>query len=251
MSSTSSRSLRADSRTSHPSSNILDPWEQGRDYFAKGQLAMVITDFQDLDTLARVGVNWGTTGSPTPDGYDPYFFVWTDSVGIMADSDHPDEAKEFLAFLTTAGQRIRYKTSGDIPLDLSIAEQVDWAKGVPGRQEGLDVLSHARPTNFVPNRWDVVGPFYDAWGYVLPARRVLRKRSTRHSQPSRRTSTRLGTTGSPRASRIDAGTPTGPIREGAICAHKWQRRGSRWGAGGRGSSRGRSSAPPTCSCCRG
>ena len=150
-----------------PSSNVLDPWEQGRDYFAKGQLAMVLTDFQDLDTLDEAGMNWGTTGSPTPDGYDPYFFVWTDSVGVMANSEHADEAKEFLAFLTTTGQQIRYKTSGDIPLDLSIAEKVDWAKGVPGRQEGLDVLSHARPTNFVPNRWDVVGPFYDAWGYVL------------------------------------------------------------------------------------
>jgi ABC-type glycerol-3-phosphate transport system substrate-binding protein len=150
-----------------PSSNVLDPWEQGRDYFVKGQLAMVITDFQDLDKLDKSGINWGTTASPTPAGYDPYFFVWTDSVGIMANSDHPDEAKEFLAYLTTTGQTIRYKTSGDIPLDLSIAKHVNWAQGVPGRQQGLDVLAHARTTNFVPNRWDVIGPYYDAWGYVL------------------------------------------------------------------------------------
>jgi hypothetical protein len=29
------------------------------------------------------------------------------------------------------------------------------------------VLSHARSAVFVPNRWDVIGPYYDAWGLVL------------------------------------------------------------------------------------
>ena len=149
-------------------SNILDPWEQGRDYFAQGQLAMVITDFQDL----RQGRERGhqlrlDRRRRRPTGVEPYFFVWTDSVGVMADSDNPEEAKDFIAFLTTEGQQIRYETSGDIPLDLAVAEEVDWATGVPGREDGLEVLSHARPLVFVPNRWDVVGPYYDAWGFVL------------------------------------------------------------------------------------
>ena len=150
-----------------PSSNIMDPWEQGRDYFAKGQLAMVITDFQDLDKVDNAGINWGTTAVPTPAGVTPYFFVWTDSVGVMASSDNPEQAKDFIAYLTTQGQQIRYETSGDIPLDLAEAEAVNWAQGIPGREEGLEVLSHARPLVFVPNRWDVAGPYYDAWGFVL------------------------------------------------------------------------------------
>jgi multiple sugar transport system substrate-binding protein len=150
-----------------PSSNILDPWEQGRDYFAKGQLAMVITDFQDLNKVEAAGINYGSTGVPTPAGVTPYFFVWTDSVGVMASSEHPDEAKAFIAFLTTEGQRIRDQVSGDIPLDLSIAEDVNWAGGIPGREDGLEILSNARPLVFVPNRWDVAGPYYDAWGFVL------------------------------------------------------------------------------------
>jgi multiple sugar transport system substrate-binding protein len=150
-----------------PSSNILDPWEQGRDYFAKGQLAMVITDFQDLNKVENAGINYGSTAVPTPTGVEPYFFVWTDSVGIMASSEHPDEAKDFIAYLTTTGERTRYQISGDIPLDLSIADEVDWANGIPGREDGLEILSHARPLVFVPNRWDVVGPYYDAWGFVL------------------------------------------------------------------------------------
>jgi ABC-type glycerol-3-phosphate transport system substrate-binding protein len=150
-----------------PTSNVLDPWEQGRDYFIKNQLAMVITDFQDIDKLDKSGINWGTTGSPTPDGYDPYFFVWTDSVGVSSTTEHPAEAKEFVGFVTTRGQTIREKTSGDIPLNLATAVKNNWADGVPGREEGLQVLKHARTTNFVPNRWDIIGPYYDAWGYVL------------------------------------------------------------------------------------
>ena len=41
----------------------MDPWEQGRDYFAEGKLAMVITDFQDLDKVEKAGINYGTTGT--------------------------------------------------------------------------------------------------------------------------------------------------------------------------------------------
>jgi multiple sugar transport system substrate-binding protein len=150
-----------------PSSNILDPWEQGRDYFVSGQLAMVITDFQDLDKVDEAGINWGSTAVPTPTGVEPYFFVWSDSVGVMADSDNPEEAKRFIAFLATQGQEIRYQVSGDIPLDLATADEVNWAGGVPGRENGLEILSHARPLVFVPNRWDVAAPYYDAWGFVI------------------------------------------------------------------------------------
>jgi multiple sugar transport system substrate-binding protein len=150
-----------------PTANVLDPWEQGRDYFSSGQLAMVITDFQDLQKVEQAGIDYGTTALPTPEGVDPYFFVWSDSVGVMESSDHPEEAKEFVGFLTTAGQQIRYETTGDIPLDLAEAEAVDWAAGIPGREDGLEILSHARPLVFVPERWDVVGPYYDAWGFVV------------------------------------------------------------------------------------
>lgn len=158
-----------------PSSNILDPWEQGRDYFASEQLAMVITDFQDLNKVENAGINYGSTAPPTPAGVEPYFFVWTDSVGVMASSDNPEEAKEFVAYVTTEGQAIRYEISGDIPLDLAEAEAVDWAAGIPGREDGLEVLSHARPMVFVPNRWDVIAPYYDAWGLVVGGERTAQE----------------------------------------------------------------------------
>jgi len=158
-----------------PSSNVLDPWEQGRDFFAKGQLAMVITDFQDLDKVENAGINYGATAPPTPAGVTPYFFVWSDNVGIMADTDHPKEAEDFVDYVATEGQKLRYQTSGDMPLDLNIAKEVDWANGVPGREDGLEVLSHARPMVFVPNRWDVAGPYYDAWGFVLDGEKTAQQ----------------------------------------------------------------------------
>jgi multiple sugar transport system substrate-binding protein len=155
-----------------PSANVLDPWEQGRDYFIKGQLAMVITDFLSLDKVEKSGINWGVTASPTPSGYPPYFFVWTDSFGVSSTSDHPKEAEDFLAFLATTGGRLRAKTEGTLPLNLAVAKKIDWANGVPGREEGLEIFSHARPTNFVAGRWDDIGPYYDAWGYVLAGKKT-------------------------------------------------------------------------------
>jgi multiple sugar transport system substrate-binding protein len=149
-----------------PSLNILDPWEQGRDFFASGNLAMVITDFQDLNKVENANVNYGSTIMPTPTGYEPYFYTWTDSVGVMSTSDNPEEAEAFIAFLTTEGQKIRFETNGDIPLDSKVAEEVNWAGGVPGREEGLEVITHGRPAIFIPERWDTYGPLWDAWDLV-------------------------------------------------------------------------------------
>jgi ABC-type glycerol-3-phosphate transport system substrate-binding protein len=150
-----------------PSLNILDPWEQGTDYFARGQLAMVVTDFQSLNKIENAGVNYGVTGSPTAEGVEPWFNVWTDSVGVFANTEHPDEAELFIAFMATDGQRLRVQETGDLPLDTAVAEELDWAGGTPGRQEGLEVLQNARQGVFVPNRWDTFGPIFDAYGLIV------------------------------------------------------------------------------------
>lgn len=149
-----------------PSGAVFDPWEQGRDFFSAGQLAMTITDFQDLDQLDEAGINWGTAINPTPPGYDPYFFVWTDSLGVMADSEHPEAAMEYIYLLVTEGSKIRFEATGDLPIDSKVVAELNWAGDSPGRQEGLEVLSHARPGTFIPNRWDVFGPIWDAWGLM-------------------------------------------------------------------------------------
>jgi ABC-type glycerol-3-phosphate transport system substrate-binding protein len=130
-----------------PSSNILQAG-QGVDFFAEGKLGMVVGDYLGLKKVQAAGINWGTTAVPTPKGYPPYFFSWSDSVGVMATTDHPDEAKEFVTFVATQGQKIRFETTGDIPLDSKVADKVNWAGGIPGREEGLQIAKHARAAIF-------------------------------------------------------------------------------------------------------
>lgn len=73
----------------------------------------------------------------------------------------------FVAFNTTEGQRIRFEITGDMPLSQAVADEVNWASGIPGREEALEVVANARPAVFIPNRWDTVGPLYDAYGLIV------------------------------------------------------------------------------------
>ncbi len=151
-----------------PSLNILDPDTQGTDFFIDGQIAMTLGDF-DLKKVENAGIEYGATAVPTPSGVEPYFNVFTDGAAVMRDSEHPEEAKEFIAFLATEGQAIRFDTeAGDsIPLDNALAEELDWARGIPGRLEILEILGNARPPVFFPERYDTVGPIYDVFGLIL------------------------------------------------------------------------------------
>jgi multiple sugar transport system substrate-binding protein len=37
------------------------------------------------------------------------------------------------------------------------------------------VLSHARPSVFIPSRWDAIGPYYDAWDFVVGGERTVQQ----------------------------------------------------------------------------
>lgn len=150
-----------------PSLNVMDPWQQGVDFFSQGKLAMVITDFQSLFKIENAGINYGVIHPPTPEGVPPFFNVWTDSIGVFAKSDHPEEAKLFIVFQATEGQRLRVEKTGDVPVSSAVAEDLNWARDIPGRLEALEVLTHARPNVYVPNRWEVAGPLFDAFGYIV------------------------------------------------------------------------------------
>jgi multiple sugar transport system substrate-binding protein len=158
-----------------PSLNILDPWEQGADFFARGELAMVVTDFQSLYKIEKQGINYGVTAPPTPPGLEPFFNVWTDSVGVFTGAEHPEQAKEFIEFLATEGQELRVEVTGDIPLDTQVAEELDWAGDVPGRHDALEILPHARAAVFIPNRWDTYGPIFDAFGLIVGGERTAQE----------------------------------------------------------------------------
>ena len=150
-----------------PTENTIEPWDEAPDFFQQGVLAMAVADFDSADQFENAGINYGVTGPPTPPGVEPFFDVYGDNTAVFVSSDQPEEAKEFVAFLATEGQRIAYETEGSIPIDNTLAEAVDWANGIPGREDILEVLSNARPPIFIPNKWDTFGPFFDAWSYTL------------------------------------------------------------------------------------
>jgi multiple sugar transport system substrate-binding protein len=150
-----------------PGLNVLDPWQQGVDFLSQKKLAMVITDFQSLAKIEKAGINYGVTTPPHPDGIEPYFSEWTDGIGVFKDAKNVDAAKKFIAFQATEGQKIRVEKTGDMPVSVTVAEQMNWAKGNPGRQEALQIVPHARPPINVPSRWDVVGPLFDSFGDIV------------------------------------------------------------------------------------
>jgi ABC-type glycerol-3-phosphate transport system substrate-binding protein len=151
-----------------PSIINFDPWEQGTDFFAAGRVAMVVTDFAGLKKIENQGIDYGVTAPPTPEGYEPWFNVWTDAVAVFEGTDHPEEAKEFIAFLATEGQQLRVQLTGDLPLDFSVAQETNWAEGIPGREDVLEILPHARPKPFFPGVfWVVFGPLYDAFAVIV------------------------------------------------------------------------------------
>lgn len=76
----------------------------------------------------------------TPQGVEPHFDVYSNNTGVLASSKHQEEAKKFLAFLTTKGQEIAFQTEGAIPIDNEVAKKVNWAQGIPGREDALEVL---------------------------------------------------------------------------------------------------------------
>jgi ABC-type glycerol-3-phosphate transport system substrate-binding protein len=159
-----------------PSLNTMDPWEQGADYFSQGKLAMVVTDLQSFKKIENAKIDYGVTHPPTPQGVEPFLQTWTDVTGVFAGTKHQKEAELFIAFQTTQGQRLRVQVTGDMPISTAVAKETNWAGGILGREEALEVVPHARPAVFIPNRWDTVGALDEAYDQIVggkPAQQAL------------------------------------------------------------------------------
>lgn len=114
----------------------------------------------------------------TPQGVEPHFDVYSNNTGVLASSKHQEEAKKFLAFLTTKGQEIAFQTEGAIPIDNEVAKKVNWAQGIPGREDALEVLPHANPPVFIPGGDAVWGPYYDAWDHMIAGEKTTQQALT-------------------------------------------------------------------------
>jgi multiple sugar transport system substrate-binding protein len=151
---------------SAPSSSQMQAMGE-TDLFAQKKAAMTIGDFSALATLENEGVQYGVAPVPAPKDTKPWVPVWTDSFGVFTQSQHAQEAKEFLAFLATEGQRLRVTVAGDVPLDNALADELNWAGNHPGRKQFLEVIKLARPGVFVPGFWDVTNPLNDVFTAIV------------------------------------------------------------------------------------
>jgi multiple sugar transport system substrate-binding protein len=171
-----------DESTLHAYQVIADMNEQGNvindaqaqqmastDLLATGNLATSIIDnVVAVPQLEQAGMRWGVAVPPVEKAGDPpYIAMWSDSLGVFSNSEHPEEAKLFVTFLGTEGNRLRVETSGDLPLNMKLAEEIDWAGDSEGRQELLAAVQTARPALFIPDFWTVVDPINEAFGGLM------------------------------------------------------------------------------------
>lgn len=153
----------------------LAPSESNYQFFgnteilATGQLAMSITDnVEAIPLLEQAEVDWGAAPTPVEEaGQPPFVSAWTDQFGVLEGSENPEAAKEFIAFLSTEGNRLRSEQADALPLDSTVAEETDWAGQSDGRRQTLEVVKLAQEETFVPGFWDVTAPLWDSFALIV------------------------------------------------------------------------------------
>ena len=139
------------------------------DLLATGQVGMAISDnLVAIDALETAGVEWGAAPVPIETSGAPvYVASWTDQVGVFASSEHPEEAKEFVAFLGTVGNELRIEVADQLPLDSAAPGAETWAEESEGRAEVMAAVALARGAVFVPGFWDVTSPLWDSYDAMV------------------------------------------------------------------------------------
>jgi multiple sugar transport system substrate-binding protein len=148
-----------------------------QDLLATGQIAMSIVDNAvAIPALETAGLDWGAAPVPVEQAGDlPWVSSWTDQWAVFSQSEHPDAAKEFVAFVGTEGNRLRADVGDTMPLDLTIAEESGWADANEGRAETLQVIGLARPGLFIPGFWDATAPLVDSFALVADGQEAVQQ----------------------------------------------------------------------------
>jgi ABC-type glycerol-3-phosphate transport system substrate-binding protein len=139
------------------------------DLLSAGQVAMAISDnLVAIEALETAGLDWGAAPVPVESAGEPvYVASWTDQVGVFSSSEHPEEAKEFVAFVATAGNELRIEVGDQLPLDSATPGADGWAEGSDGRADVIDVVGLAREGVFIPGFWDVTSPMWDTYDAMV------------------------------------------------------------------------------------
>lgn len=138
-------------------------WE---DLFQQGKIGMLPGNYGDALNYKEAGINVGITGQPVVNkDWQGNTGAWQDGYAIMKLSEHPNEAWEFLKFLTTEVALMKATgecaVCGNAPSLLSQAPE--WAEKEPMREDTNKLLQRAVPVPFSPDVWTAVDPFYEAF----------------------------------------------------------------------------------------
>lgn len=133
------------------------------DLLAAGQLAMAMADSPIAQPLLEAaGVNWGAAPPPVEVEGDPaWVYTGSDELMALSGSDNLEEALQFVLFWATEGNRLRAEAGG-LPMNMRMAEEMNWADGSEGRQELLEAINLGRSTVFVPTVWGAYGEIAEA-----------------------------------------------------------------------------------------
>ena len=145
------------------------------DMFVQGKIGMTYAALGDALYARSEGLNVGLTGQPVvTDGWQGNVGGWNGSYSIMAGSEHPDEAWQFLKFLSIEvpllvplGTDALTSDIGGLPglpcylplyEDEKIAEMV---AEDPLVGDSVELMKRVQPPPFTPDIWTSVDPF---WG---------------------------------------------------------------------------------------
>lgn len=141
------------------------------DLFHQGKIGMMYASESDYIAAKAAGINAAFVGQPvvTP-GWTSNVGAWDIGYGIMAQSEHPEEAWTFLKWLMTDGAVLIGTSGAEITNDEINSSPPTyrplatvWAGDDPFRQEVLQLQERVSPPPFSPDIWTSVDPFYRAW----------------------------------------------------------------------------------------
>jgi multiple sugar transport system substrate-binding protein len=139
------------------------------DLLASGQLAMGVTDSVLAQPLLdAAGIRWGAAPPPVEQAGDPaWVYTGSDELGVFLGTDYPEEAIDFVIFWGTEGNRMRAEVDG-LPLNMRLAEELNWAGESEGRQEMFAAIQISRPSLFVPEVFSAVfDPIAEAFNGLI------------------------------------------------------------------------------------
>jgi multiple sugar transport system substrate-binding protein len=150
------------------------------DMFVQGKMGMTYTTLGDAVYARDQGLNIGITGQPVvTEGWSGNVGGWNNSYSIMAASEHPDEAWEFLKFLSTEAP-LSIPLGPDLllgdeagltglPCYLPLHEQGRIAELIaedPLVADSVALMEHIVPPPFTPDTWTSFDEFWNIFSLV-------------------------------------------------------------------------------------